>query len=366
MITGAETAHLVNRPVAIFLEGRLPLVEAGDARRLGLQEGQIVKGVIEARAGGWLLNLEGHRLDLPREGPALRWMLGQTLGLRVQTLPDGRVQLRPLSAEAPASGASQPANLPDRLLQLALRPPGLSVLTQLLRPGALEALLAQPSVNMSPEMHNALQQWGRLRASMGTLSAERVQWLMQRSGWAGEHLLQQGQAGGWSDLKTVLRSLMRALQAQGAETAHALRDAVDEIEARQLAAVDGGPSRDPVLAMTLPFVDAHPVHLKWTRPQRDRQSGRSAWTLHLHTEQESLGEIWLQSRILDGQDIDMTMWADREAVVLQARRRSAELADELQSAGLRMVRLDIIHGQGPGELVPWSPPASGSMVDITT
>ena len=53
MITGAETAHLSQRPGTIFLEGRLPMVVAPLARELGLHDGQVINAyVIDPSIGG--------------------------------------------------------------------------------------------------------------------------------------------------------------------------------------------------------------------------------------------------------------------------------------------------------------------------
>ena len=58
------------------------------------------------------------------------------------------------------------------------------------------------------------------------------------------------------------------------------------------------------------------------------------------------------------------MWALREDVVRQAQTRTPLLAEELDSAGLRMTRLLVVHGPGPTEPMEWSPPETGSLVDV--
>lgn len=118
--------------------------------------------------------------------------------------------------------------------------------------------------------------------------------------------------------------------------------------------------------MVLPFVDASPVQVRlaWQRPEDDMPS---RFTLQLHTSSPELGDLWLQSQITNLSDIDLVMWADQEDVARRAQARSASLAEELDSAGLHMVRLQVIHGRRPDTTHPlWRPPASGSMVDIET
>ena len=58
MITGAETAHLGLRPAPIYLEGRLPVLEAKVAGELGLHDGQVVQAAAESRSGALQLMLQ--------------------------------------------------------------------------------------------------------------------------------------------------------------------------------------------------------------------------------------------------------------------------------------------------------------------
>jgi hypothetical protein len=53
-------------------------------------------------------------------------------------------------------------------------------------------------------------------------------------------------------------------------------------------------------------------------------------------------------------------------VVKRARDLTPNLAEELDSAGLNMTRLQIIHGPGPSEPMPWNPPETGSLLDVQT
>ena len=92
--------------------------------------------------------------------------------------------------------------------------------------------------------------------------------------------------------------------------------------------------------------------------------GPPPWVIHLHTRSQSIGEVWLQTRITDLTEVDLVMWALREDVVRQAQTRTPLLAEELDGAGLRMTRLLVVHGPGPTEPMEWSPPETGSLVDV--
>jgi hypothetical protein len=372
MITGAETAHLNPKIPTIYLEGRLPLVIERTAADLGLRDGQVIQATAEARLDRLRLNLQdpaqaGRFIDLPKELPAgLRLASGDTALFRVQLQSDGSIWLRPLQATPAATPntAAPLAQLPNRMQQLGFRPPDMGALAMLLRPGGLDSLL-QGLSSASPELA-ALQQWQRLRPSMAQLTPEKLQQLMQRSGLMTEAFLAQGLGGGLVDLKTGLRQLLRLLQNTSHEAAGRVQDAIDDIESRQLTAAETVTGREWVLSMLLPFSDAEPVTLRFVRSRRPPGEEKAPLVIHLHTRNRDLGEVWLQTRISDETEVDMVMWALREDVVKRARDLTPNLAEELDSAGLNMTRLLVIHGPGPSEPLPWNPPETGSLLDVQT
>lgn len=374
MITGAETAHLTPKIPTIFLEGRLPLVVERTAADLGLRDGQVVQANVEAKLDRLRLQLQdpaqaGRFIDLPKELPAgLRLAAGDTALFRVQVQNDGSIWLRPLQVQAKAAGtAGLPtgdAQMPNRTQQLGFRPPDMAALAQLLRPGGLDSLLQ----NLSPATPGlaALQQWQNLRPSMAQLTPDKLQQLMQRSGWMTEAALLNGQASGVTDLKSGLRQLLRWLQTTGGEALGRIQEAVDDIESRQITAAETLTSREWMFSMMLPFADAEPVALRFARGRRAPGEEKAPLVIHLHTRNRDLGEVWLQTRISSETQVDMVMWALREDVVQRARDMSPNLAEELDSAGLNMTRLHVIHGPGPTEPVPWNPPETGSLLDVQT
>lgn len=372
MITAAETAHLGPRPLPIFLEGKLAIADTAVARDLGLSDGQVIQATVEARQDRLMLMLSGGRtLELPRELPAgLRLAAGDQVFFRVQVQANGAIVLQPwqpppsaVSGAAPAPAPGMP--LSDRALQLSLRPPDMNALGQLLRPDVLDGLVRTLG-SAFPEVAARLQEWMRLRASMAQLTPDRLQQLIQRSGWMTEAFLAQGQGAGLVDLKSTLRQLLKALQSSQADSTHLVSQALDDIESRQLLAVDTMAARDWVFSIMLPFRDAEPVALQLSRPRRQAGDGKAPYVIHLHTRNRDLGELWLQTSITDQTEIDMIMWALREDVVQRAREQTANLGSELEGAGLRLTRLQVVHGSGPRDLLPWAPPESGRMVDVRT
>lgn len=366
MITGAETAHLSVKTPTIYLDGTLPLVVEKTAAELGLRDGQVIQSTIESKVGALRLMLQGAQqgqfIDLPKDLPAgLRLASGDTALFRVQVLANGSLVLRPLQAAPPpavASTPSPPPLVPGRAEQLGFRPPDSQALGQLLKPGMLDGLMQ--SLNAAAPELGALQRWLKLRPAMAQLSPEKLQQAMQRSGFMTESLLAQGLGAGLIDLKSVLRQLLRS----GNDPSGLLSDSLDDIEARQLLANDGLSGREWVMSMMLPFADAEPVSLRLVRGRRQPGQDKAPLVIHLHTRNEELGEVWLQTRISDETEVDMVMWALREDVVQRAQSQASNLAQELDSAGLNMTRLQIIHGQGPQAPLPYAPPSTGSMVDV--
>lgn len=372
MITGAETAHLTPKIPTIYLEGKLPLVLERTAAELGLKEGQVIQAMVEARPERLRLNLQdsvftGKHIDLPKElPPGLRLAAGDTALFRVQLQSDGTILLRPLQAQAarPAADTGLVPPLPNRLQQLLFRPPDMASLAMLLSPGTLENLLRglNPAAPERLNLHN----WLRARPSMAHLSPDKLQEWMARSGWSNEHALSQGQSPGPLDLKTTLRQLWLLLKDMDAPETGRLQDAIDDIESRQLTAAESLTGREVVFSMMLPFVDAEPVAMRFVRQRRQPGEGKAPFIIHLHTRNRDLGEVWLQTRISNETEVDMIMWALREDVVQRAKDMTVNLENELDSAGLRMTRLLVVHGAGPAEPIPWQAPQQGSLIDIQT
>jgi hypothetical protein len=370
MITGAETAHLTPKTPVIYLEGKLPLVLERTAAQLGLRDGQVVQGTLESKPDHLRLNLLGPQpgayVDLPKDLPAgLRLASGDTALFRVQVLANGTIMLRPLQAAPamhPLANTTAATTLPGRTDQLGFRPPDMNALAQLLKPGMLEGMLQRAQAS-GIEL-GALQQWLKLRPNMAQLTPEKLQQAMQRSGFMTESLLTQGLGAGLIDLKSVLRQLMRA--SLGTDKDGLLGESLDDIESRQLMGQESLGGREWVFSMMLPFGDAEPVAMRLTRGRRQPGQAKPPLVIHLHTRNQDLGEVWLQTRISEQTDVDMVMWAEREDVVSRAKALASNLEQELDSAGLNMTRLQIIHGQGPKEPMPYAPPGMGSLLDVQT
>lgn len=370
MITGAETAHLGLRPAALLFDGRLPIVTAAIASELGMRDDQIVQATVRVQPEGLCLDLKGRAVLLPRE-LALAWQLqaGDQLRLRVRSQAGGTALLQPVPAkpgarESSATTASSVAADSDaasisRLTRLSFRPPTLEGLGALLQPDALPELAAGLA---SPELRATLGQWLSLRPQMATLSAQALQRFMIASGWMTEAALAQGRGAGLLDLKSVLRLLQRDAGLRTAD-AERLGEAIDDIEARQLAATELGAGREGAITMLLPFGDAAPVSVQFRRRPQTPDAAPAPLVIDLHTRSTELGELWLQTRIHADTRVELVMWAQRPDIASAAQRAAPGLQQALQEAGLQMIRLQIVHGPRPADSEAWQPPQSGSLVD---
>jgi len=383
MITSAETAHLTPRTPVIHLEGRLPIFEAPAAAALGLHDGQVVRPTVEVRDGQLQLLLQGQALPL---APHLRQAAGERSAWQVRMDAQGRATLVPIAdPEASAADAGPAAVRPlppplqlqtaSRIEQLMLRPPPMPALTALMQPGALATLFqAAPQPEVAGQIAQLLRQW----PTTGQLSGELLRRLLRQGGWLQEALLARGEAAAGADgpdIKSILRSLLADWTQAPASTHALLRDAVDDIESRQLQSLaDPAGGRELSFSMVLPFADAEPVHVRWAQQARDRQAGREGgegdgapWVVDLHTRSTRLGEVWLRTRVSQHTRVELLMWAERAELVEQARAAGPSLAVWLNEAGLRMVHLQVMHGAPPPTAdiaQPVGGEVTGRLVDV--
>ena len=281
---GPEQLLLTGRVHPIALEVRPLQLENTLARTLGLRDGQIVQATLEMRGDSLKILINGGLIDLP---PGLRLRPGDTVWLRAQARP-GSWLLRQVDARAAASAESvdiaatelppspQPTRSPglppptvqrntSRLQALLLRPPLTSELMSLLEPKELAALLKHVG---NDELMALFRQ---LQLSMRGLSPESLQTSVLASGLWLEALLGNGQLAAVPDMKTLLRRMMRALGEHDAPDQARLSRAIDDIESAQVEAVKAQARGELVFPLVLPFKDANPVELRFSRGRRRGQ-----------------------------------------------------------------------------------------------
>jgi hypothetical protein len=100
MLYTPETLAMAGRANPVLLEGRAPIVQAPQAKALGLTDGQVVNAVAEVRGERLKLILQGSAIDWPAH---MRLKAGDKLALRAHVQTNGTWVLQPLPANGPAS-----------------------------------------------------------------------------------------------------------------------------------------------------------------------------------------------------------------------------------------------------------------------
>jgi hypothetical protein len=345
VISGAEALVAPGRIHPIFLEGKLLPLQGSPAAELGLKDGQVIQAAVKSQHGQPMLVLQGRSLPLPGLQAS---QVGESIWLRAQG-----GSLVPLN--------TQP--LVSRIATLLYRPNVNSELPQLFQPGTLDALLSKVQ---RPDLQ---AQWRGLQLSMSQLTPGALRQAMMGAMGA-EVWLARGMQAPAQDTKQLLRKLIAELSVSASDeevdagVVEKLTQAVDDIEASQVQAVQAQAQQEVLFSMTLPFADSNPVELTVRRGPK-QEGEQPVLTVNVHSKTEDLGPVWLKTQLMNAQHIELTMWAENEAVVAQARSRSYLLGDELRAAGLTMRAFSVVHGARPSEASDWTPSGRGLVVDVS-
>jgi hypothetical protein len=382
VITGAEALVAPNRINPIYLDGKLLTFQASIAESLGLKDGQIVQALVRLHGDQPKLLLQGRMIDAPASALAAP---GESMWLRVQNKAEGQWSFQPVPAPAGTQASSTALTLTaptlmmapslapvvSRIANLLYRPTGAVELSQLYKPGTLDALLGTIA---RPDL---LTQWRGLQLSMSQLTPSALQQAMMGA-MGSEVWLARGMPMAAQDPKQMLRKLIDAINTNNLN-ANQLNDgddadsigiisrlqrAVDDIEASQVQAVQAQAQQEILFNMTLPFADANPVEL--TIRRGPKQEGESPLLIiNVHSKSEELGPVWLKTQLANSEQVELTMWSEDPSVVSQARARSSLLGQELSSAGLTMKSFQVIQGARPTETSVWAPSGRGLVVDVS-
>jgi hypothetical protein len=359
MITGTETAHLTPRAATIIPDARLPVVEAKVAADLNLRDGQVIQATLQVNLQALRLNAWDLRLPLTAAQAEIlaRWAMPnpESFQLRVQVLPNGNILLRPLAQTATTPNNAPAPATPDALAtqanraqQLSMRPPDLRAWLALLRPQVLETMLGHAVPLGSPssqQLLNALRQ----RPSSNQISAEQLKNWVKLSGLQAEHALAHAKPVSPADFKLGLRALLSELSSDDLATLHHVQQAVDDIEASQLMAGQNLPGKEWTLSLVIPFRDANPVLIRFSRGSHQDEHTPPPMTVQLHTQTAGMRDVWMQTKILKAREVDLVMWTTDEALAQEARAQAPRLAQDLEDLGLSMIGLQVIHGPKPDQ-----------------
>ena len=382
MITGAEALIAPSRINPIYLDGKLLTFQASIAQDLGLKDDQIVQALVRLHGDQPKLLLQGRMIDAPASSLAAP---GESMWLRVQNKAEGQWRFQPVPPPAgtQATSAALTLNVPtlmmapnlapvvSRIANLLYRPTGAVELSQLYKPGTLDALLGTIG---RPDL---LTQWRGLQLSMSQLTPSALKQAMMGA-MGSEVWLSRGMPTAIQDPKQMLRRLIDAINTNNLSTTQSsdgddtdsigivsgLQRAVDDLEASQVKAVQAQAQQEILFNMTLPFVDANPVEL--TIRRGPKQEGESPLLIiNVHSKSEELGPVWLKTQLANSEQVELTMWSEDPNVVSQARSRSSLLGQELGNAGLTMKSFQVVQGARPNETSVWAPSGRGLVVDVS-
>ena len=264
-------------------------------------------------------------------------------------------------------GMNNPAGL-NSPLQSSLNTNLGLLLTQ---PGGFESfsrLLNNPALTSwgsQSEVSDLVRRLLQLRSSMAQINPSMLRKAVMGQARSIENILLQGQEGA-DDPKTLLKTLLGLLSAEGnnKELLRQVEDASTEFEAAQAQSAQKMQQGELSLHVILPFIDADPVDLHFQRPPRKKGQEEPPLSVDIHSRSRVLGEVWLNTQISQGSDVNLVMWALRGEVANLARERSGELGLELGSAGLQLQSFQIFNAPRPLARVSESSGTRGSVIDL--
>jgi hypothetical protein len=378
---GPDVVSAASRIGLVQAENRTVWVQTPVAQQLGLRDGQIVQATAEVRDQRVRLWLKDFFFDLPNG-----WVLkdGDKPFLRVSHNPGGwgfLIQAYPNGQAPPAtatpvnqlfglnpglnpglalsSEAVQPEPQSNRLGMLLMHPPGFATFSKLLSDVTQGSLSTQAEIG--PWLQRLLQQ----RSSMAQINPSMLRKAVMGQARSIENILLQGQEGA-DDPKTLLKTLLSLLSEEGNNKGvlRQVEDAATEFEAAQVQSAQKMQQGELSLHVILPFVDADPVDLHFQRPPRKKGQEEPPLSVDIHSRSRVLGEVWLNTQISKGNDVDLVMWALRGEVAHLAKERSGELGLELGSAGLQLQSFQIFNAPRPLARVSESSGTRGSVIDL--
>ncbi len=378
---GPDLVNAASRIGPVQAENRTVWVQTPVAQQLGLRDGQIVQATVEVRDQRVRLWLKDFFFELPNgwvlkdgDKPFLRVMHNASgWGFLIQAHPNGQapaatatpvnqlfgLQTTPLARPTDVAALEPQSN---RVGMLLMQPPGFTTFSKLMND------VAQGSWSTQTELGPWLQRLLQQRNSLAQINPSMLRKAVLGQSRSIENMLLQGQEGA-DDPKTLLKSMLALLSeasvdAVDKDSLRQLQEASGEFEAAQAQSAQKMQQGELSLHVILPFVDADPVDLHFQRPPRKKGQEEPPLSVDIHSRSRVLGEVWLNTQISKGNDVDLVMWALRGEVAHLARERSGELGLELGSAGLQLQSFQIFNAPRPLARVGEASGTRGSVIDL--
>jgi hypothetical protein len=356
-VLGPEQLNITPRLSPFLLESSAAVaVSEKVAREIGLADNHVVRGVIATRGGLIKLLMNGQELGW---AATKKFKPGDSIDFRVRTTANGKILL-PISVELakPLKTANPLINSGEssRLLSLLYRPGSGAMQSEFFRPSMLHDFLKQ---SLDPTLNQTIAQ---IMYRMRGITPNTVRDALLGSGLFGEFFL-KAQVSGSLDLKQMMRKLLLTSKETGPAKGN-IEKIVDEIEGRQLEALQAQQKQELSYHFVMPFVDANPVEIHFQRGAVGANEEVPSWVINLHTESEDLGKLWLKATVTPDLDIGMTLWSERIGTAEKAREAASSLGESLEEFGLKLTKLTILNAARP--LVDTAFATPGHVLDIKT
>jgi len=356
-VLGPEQLNVTPRLSPVIVESSAAInVSEKMAREIGLSDNQIIRGVIATRGG--LIKLLMNNRELAWTSTK-KFKPGDGIDFRVRNSVNGKI-LQPISVEIakPLTTANSVTGSGEfsRLLSLLYRPSLDSIQKELFKPSVARNFLAQ---SLDPNPSQTIDQ---IMYSMKSIVPSAVREALLGSGLFGEFFL-KNHVSGHLDTKQLMRKLLLSSKLTGSAKGN-VEQIIDEIESRQIEALQAQQNQEVSYNFVLSFIDANPVEVHFHRGTIEVDTPFSSWVINLHTESEGLGGLWLKTTVGSNLDIDMTLWADRIEATEKAKEAAPSLEKSLVEFGLKLTKLTILNAPRPSvDAVLF---ASGHVLDVKT
>ena len=384
MLQGPDLVLGVPRVPLVQMESKPIWVENSVAQQLGLTDHQIIQATVSLNAGSVRLWLKNFSFEIPNtwslksgDMPFVRatqnaqgWNVQLTGKSSVTALdpssvnPSGLVTAQKLNAQLGLMGLPGPGqaeqNLGSKLGMLLQQQVDFSQTAMLMRPDQL-ALLGN-----NPSLGPWLSMFKKMSLSMSHVTAQSLKKMVLSQAVSAEHLLANAEEVEDSP-RGLLHRLLGSLDASSSEDnaldKSQIKRAMDEMESAQAQCAQDWTRGALSLKVVIPFIDADPVDLHFRKPARQSGESDTPLSVDIHSKSRLLGEVWLNTTITQGQQVDLVMWAARTEVADLAKLNAKELGFELQDSGLKLSSFQIFNVPKPQELLLETLPKLGSVVD---
>ena len=389
MLQGPDLVLGVPRVPLVQMEGKPVWVENRIAQQLGLTDHQIVQATVTLNSGSVRLWLKNFSFEIPNtwglkpgDMPFVR-ATQNAQGWNIQLT--GKSPLNPTEAslnKAATLGAAPlvtpqkfneqlnlmgvnnqsmfEQNLGSRVGMLLQQQVDFTQSAMLFRPDQL-ALMAN-----NPVLAQWLTAFKKMSLSMSHLSSQSLKKMVLSQGISSEHLLANAEEVEDTP-RSLLHKLLQSLDASSSENKLQIKNqahqALQELESAQAQAAQDWTRGALSLKVVIPFIDADPVDLHFKKPPRNPGETDTPLSVDIHSKSRLLGEVWLNTTITQGRQVDLVMWAARPEVADLAKLNAKELGFELADSGLQLSSFQIFNVPKPQEVLLETLPKLGTVVD---